>query len=291
MQIITVTEYNRSLFEQMVPEEFFDPLDKPGHFVLGAIGEDEEGLYAAGVLCFQVEVGSADDEDMMAGFLQWLYVGSEFRGRGAADALMEEFFRLLASVGIEVAICDLPFDVTYNDFCNYLEQWGFEFELMDLDEVRVTLDKLLTRPQLFGECSSNVIPLSQASEKQLDDAMKVTLHLSNLAPEVEDCVDYCDREVSCILLKEDRPAGMALVYPVAEGILEIALLRTFPYDAKHMMDLIYFVSAQIRDRYRPDTQIRFTVRNQTTAAIVNRILPNVEPLLVYRGVSLTMEEE
>ena len=67
MQIVTVTEQNRSLFEQMVPEEFFDPLDKPGHFVLGAIGEDEEGLYAAGVLCFQVEVGSAGDEDMLAG--------------------------------------------------------------------------------------------------------------------------------------------------------------------------------------------------------------------------------
>lgn len=291
MQIVTVTEQNRSLFEQMVPEEFFDPLDKPGHFVLGAIGEDEEGLYAAGVLCFQVEAGSAGDEDMLAGMLQWLYVGSEFRGRGAGDALMEEFFRLLASVGIEAAICDVPFDFAYNDFCLYLEQWGFTFELMDKDEVRVTVEKLTRIPQLFGECASEVLPFCKASGKLQDDAMNIAIRLPNIAPEMEDCLDCCDRDVSCILVKDDRPAGMALVYPVADGILEIAFLRTFPYDAKHMMDLIYFVSAKIRSKYSPDTQLRFTVRNQTTAAIVSSILPNVEPLLVYRGVSLTMEEE
>ena len=54
MFVVTVDEKNRSLFEHMVAEEFFDPLNKEGRYVLGAIGEDEYGMYAAGVLSFEV---------------------------------------------------------------------------------------------------------------------------------------------------------------------------------------------------------------------------------------------
>ena len=37
MDIVEVTAKNRSLFEQMVPEEFFEPLGSEYHYVLGAI--------------------------------------------------------------------------------------------------------------------------------------------------------------------------------------------------------------------------------------------------------------
>ena len=85
---------------------------------------------------------------------------------------MEEFFRLLASVGIEAAICDVPFDFAYNDFYLYLEQWGFTFELMDKDEVRVTVEKLIRIPQLLGDCASEVLPFCKASGKLQDDAIR-----------------------------------------------------------------------------------------------------------------------
>lgn len=187
---------------------------------------------------------------------------------------MEEFFRLLASVGIEAAICDVPFDFAYNDFYLYLEQWGFTFELMDKDEVRVTVEKLIRIPQLLGDCASEVLPFCKASGKLRDDAMNIALHLPSIAPEMEDCLDCCDQDVSCILVKDDRPAGMALVYPVADGILEIAFLRAFPYDAKHMMDLIYFVSAKIRSKYSPDTQIRFTTSHSSNGIFSDTDTPS-----------------
>ena len=54
-----------------------------------------------------------DGEDrLLIGMLRWLYVAEEFRNRGAADALMEEYFLLLAYAGIELAVYDLPFKET-----------------------------------------------------------------------------------------------------------------------------------------------------------------------------------
>lgn len=285
-----MTEENRSLFENMAPEEFFDPLDKLGHFVLGAVGEDEKGPYAAGVLCFQIKLGSDGEDNLVAGVLQWLYVGSEFRGRGAADTLMTEFFSLLASAGIEMALCDVPFGFEYNDFSVYLQQWGFEFELMDIDEVRVSLKRLTAIPQIWGKASPFVLPLHKAPEKLQEQALNIALRLHNIAPDLEECISRCDRDLSCILIKEKKPVGMAVACPVAENILELAFLRTFPYDGRNMLDLIHFVSAQARKKYSPDTEIRYTIRTETVLKITKSILPKLQPLLVYRGVCPTMEE-
>ena len=290
MQIITVTEKNRFLFEKMAPEEFFDPLDKEGHFVLGAIGEDEEGWYAAGVIIFDVAVGGIDEGIIMAGFLKWLYVGSEFRDRGAADTLMQEMFRLLAGAGIEVVLCDLPIDMEYVEFSGYLERWGFDFDLVDVDEVRVPLEKMMDKHEIWGQPSENVISFRKAPVELLQNGADKAIRLKNIAPDLEEKVRLCDKEISCMTVENNRAVGMTVVNRLAEKVLEITFLRTFPNDPKHMVDMIYFISGKMQKKYGPETEIRFASRNETTVKVIERLLPDVKPLLVYRGVSFTMEE-
>lgn len=291
MLIITVTEKNRFLFEKMAPEEFFDPLDKEGHFVIGAIGEDEEGWYAAGVLIFDVAIGGIDEDIVMAGFLKWLYIGSEFRNRGAADALMQEMFRLLAGSGIEAVLCDLPIDMEYVEFSGYLRRWGFEFDLVDVDEVRVSLDILMKKPDLCGNPSENVISLNNAPVEMIENGTNLAVRQKNIAPDLEERVRLCDKDISCITVEDNKVVGMTVVNRLAESVLEITFLRTFPYNPKNMVDMIYFISGKIKNKYKPDTEIRFTSRNDLTVKIIQHLLPDAEPLLVYRGVSLTMVEE
>ena len=88
MLITTVTCENKALFESMAPAQWFDLLELPGRFVLGAIDEDDQGQYAAGVLVFEVEeISPEEDAYLIAGTLRWLYVEPQARGRGVGDAL------------------------------------------------------------------------------------------------------------------------------------------------------------------------------------------------------------
>lgn len=291
MQLINVTEQNRDMFERMVPEEFFDPLDMPGHFVLGAVGEDEEGPYIAGVLSFCIKSGNIDGENVFAALLQWLYVGSEFRGRGAGDALMEEFFRLVSASGVETAICDAPFDIGSNDLIVFLERWGFEFLLTEVQEVRVSLERLSKISQFDGKVSPSVHALEDVSEDVVVEAYVNALECPNIVSDLSEVIQNCDPEVSCIKSDKNKVFGMALVVPKASDILEIAFLRDFSKNPQDLMDLIYFISHQIKERYSKDTQIRFTIRNDTAFQIADNLLPDIEPVLVYRGICPTSEEE
>ena len=316
MHIVTVTEKNRKWFENMIAEEFLEPLDKEGHFVLGAIGEDEKGKYAAGVLSFAVEEGNDGEEEVIVGVLKWLYVAKEFRNRGAADALMEEFFRLLAAAGVEAALCDVPMDASYLDLIWYLDGWGFVFQPVERYEVRIPLKRLQKIPGLWGKASSRVVPLQAVPEKLLQEGLEKAEELRFIAPDLEEQLKYCDRELSCMVLenripgeraamergqesreskeraaKDQVPVGLTVICPVASDVLELVYMRTFSNEPKYMGEMIHFLTGRAKEKYGLETEIRIVCRSKTTAKVIDNLLPETQPLLVMRGVCPTTEEE
>ena len=291
MFVVTVNEKNRSLFEHMVAEEFFDPLDKEGHYVLGAIGEDEYGMYAAGVLSFDVIDDYDGESRVLIGLLRWLYVAEEFRNRGAADALMEEYFRLLAHAGIELAILDLPFNTQYDELCMYLEGWGFSFFLTERFELRVTMEEVKAVPELWGKASTNVVPLHKLDKEELKRIIRKAEELNDIDPDFRDKIKGCDKNVSSVVYRDGEIQGLAVIYPITSDILEISLFRMFEKNASDMKDLFYYTSEHILERYGEQVQIRGLCRDVVSANMIGKLFPHIEPLLVHRGVCLTLDEE
>ena len=291
MFVVTVNEKNRSLFEHMVAEEFFDPLDKEGHYVLGAIGEDEYGMYAAGVLSFDVIDDYDGESRVLIGLLRWLYVAEEFRNRGAADALMEEYFRLLAHAGIELAILDLPFNTQYDELCMYLEGWGFSFFLTERFELRVTMEEVKAVPELWGKASTNVVPLHKLDKEELKRIIRKAEELNDIDPDFRDKIKGCDKKVSSVVYRDGEIQGLAVIYPITSDILEISLFRMFEKNASDMKDLFYYTSEHILERYGEQVQIRGLCRDVVSANMIGKLFPHIEPLLVHRGVCLTLDEE
>lgn len=291
MFVVTVNEKNRSLFEHMIPEEFFDPLEKEGHYVLGAIGEDQDGMYAAGVLSFDVIDDYDGDTRFLIGMLRWLYVAEEFRNRGAADTLMEEYFRLLAHAGIELAITDIPFHFQYDELCIYLEGWGFSFFLTERFEFRVSMREVMEVRELWGKASRNVIPVGKLEKEEIKRIIRKAEELENIDPDFRDKIKGCDKKCSATVYQNGILKGLAVIYPVTSHILEISFFRMFEKNAGCIKDLFYHVSRNILTVYGKEIQIRGLCRDEVNANMISKLFPHIQPLLVHRGVCLTLDEE
>lgn len=284
--VITVTEANRGFFENLVPQEFFAPLEREGHFVLGAAAKDEDGSYAAGVLVLDVIWEETD----FCGCIRWIYIPEEFRHRGAGDALLEETFRLLAHAGIASVFCDLPADPAYYGLMAFLEGWGFTFSWKDRYEARVSLERFRQVPQLRKEPGAKVIPLKSLPEEILERIISDVPDMEAPVPDLEDRVRYCDRDVSCMIPGKEGADGLAVICPVAEGVIEIAFLRIFSENAKDMQDLCRYVFQRAYEKYGKETEVRFLCRTSFAVNFMDMVLPDIQPLSVYRGVCATMEE-
>lgn len=291
MFIVTVDEKNRSLFEHMIAEEFFEPLGQDGHYVLGVIGEDEKGMYAAGVLSFDVVDDYDGETRILIGILRWLYVAREFRNQGAADALMEEYFRLLAHAGIEVAVFDLPFNTQYDELCMYLEGWGFSFFLTERYELRVDMAEVMEVSQLWGKASANVVPLKKLGREELKQAIRKAEEQENIDPDFRDKIKTCDKKVSAAVYRDGELKGLSVICPKTSDILEFSFFRVFEKGASETRDLIHYTSEHILKKYGEHIQIRGLCRDENTANLITNLFPHIQPLLVHRGICVTQDEE
>ena len=291
MFVVTVDEKNRSLFENMMPEEFLEPLKKEGHYVLGAIGVDEYGMYAAGVLSFDVTDDYDGEIRVLIGILRWLYVTKEFRNRGAADALMGEYFRLLAHAGIEVAVVDLPFNTQYDELCAYLEGWGFSFFLTERFELRLTMQEVREVAELWGKSSPSVVPFYKLEKEEVKRVIRKAEEFDDIDPDFRDKVKGCDKHVSAVVYRGGEIKGIAVIYRITSDILEISCFRMFEKNAACIRDLFFFLSEHILEKYGEKVQIRGLCRNEASANMIGKLFPHIEPLLVHRGVCLTLDEE
>lgn len=286
MLITTVTQENRSMFEAMVPEECFNPLDLPGRFVIGAIGEDEEGQYAAGVLVFEVgELMLEDGSVLITADLRWIYVDPQARGRGAGDALMEEYFRIIRESGVVyLETCDLPLGEEYDELCAFLEDWGFTFTVSDVYQAVIPLGKLLSAPFFGGGVSLPVEPLSESPAELLFRELERYEDLPMARSDLSELLPFCDLDVSCAFWDRQKLRGLLLVLSSPNGNLEPVLMRATVSDPRVVISLARFAGARAGEKYPPDQPVKIDCRMQAASSLVDLFLPDLQPLLMRRGV-------
>ena len=284
VQITTITDVNKVLFENLIPETIFDQLGDPGYFGIGAIGEDDKGKFSAGVLIFSIEEGSNGEENLIAASINWIYVAEEFRRKTAGDTLMKEFFRIMEDSGIEHILCDIPMPEEYDLLCAFLEEWGFTFTLANLYEMTIELGEIISNP-LIGDHkpSENTMPLKVVSEnyfKQLATQLKqkpdVIYNLSS------DLNDY-DMDLSCVFMSDKNIEGIMLVKSLPSGELEVLLMRAFSNIGKAMSNMMLYAAHSAAKKYSLDTRVRLVCRIDATASVLEKLFPDMQPLLVRRG--------
>lgn len=286
MLITTVTCENKALFESMAQAQWFDLLELPGRFVLGAIDEDDQGQYAAGVLVFEVEeISPEEDAYLIAGTLRWLYVEPQARGRGVGDALMEEFFRVIGETGgVHLALCDVPMDAEYNELCAFLEDWGFTFSIGDVFETTLPLGELLSNSFFSGNPGLPVVSLSESPSLALSREIDRYTELPSVRSDLPELLPFCDMDVSCALWDKLELKGLMLVLASPNGSLEPLLMRSLSSDPRIVMGLARFAGQKAKEKYPMEKPVRLVCRTQAASSLISFFLPDMQPLLMRRGV-------
>lgn len=291
MIITTINEVNSSVFERLMPEGFFSMLAMPGYFALGAIYEDNGEKYAAGTLVFEVTEGFNGEEDFIGAQLHWIYVAEQFRKKGIGDALMKEILRVLTASEIELFRCDLPMGAEYDFLCFYLEQWGFQFRLMDKYECDVTLEELAQNPFWKKKNKNRVEPLSEFSDNTVIQVIQQFEDTPYMPLDLEEALALCDKDVSCAVWEDGSIKGLLLLQKRGKESLDLLFARSLNQKPEHIIDLFLFAKQQLEKKYTKDTMIHLKCYTEAAAQLIAYLLPKAKPFLVRRGVFAVLEEE
>ena len=128
-------------FAPLIPAEYIEDIESGEMFCLGALTEEEDFGLPAGVLVFSAEDGLTDGTDPATMIvLHWLYVAEEHREKGFANDLMEALSDVLEDSPAEGILCDLPLDSEYDLAEAFFVSWGFQFEVVDTQEMIISKD-------------------------------------------------------------------------------------------------------------------------------------------------------
>lgn len=282
MVITSITGDAAEPFAGLLPAAELERVLDSRAYGLGAVDDSGETPCAAGVLVFSVEAGSDGEKDVVAAVLRWLYVAESQRRRGAAEALMQELFRIADGSGVEHILCDVPMPAEYNELCAYLESWGFDFQLTDVFEAQATLGALRQNRAISEGDGSGAFPLAEVSEKAFSAFLSRLRKLPDTPTDIDGRYAFYDPVLSRTTLSGGALTGLLLIHVDAQGALEIVLLRSLassPHAVGSMVASAVRAAAELPD----ETPLRYLCRTDADRNVTARLFPELAPLLVRRG--------
>ena len=283
--IIQITETTAKAYEHMIISEQLYPLNRPGHYCLGAVVNTDGKEEAAGILVFDVSEGIIDAESRIAAQIQWLYVEESYRNQGIGNELMTELYRILNQSEVYPVICDIPFPEEYNELCAFLEDWGFSFRLIDKYEFVTTLGDLRQNKNFAGKKATNQIT-SLSALKPADWTQLRKLLLEE--PQILDALqvkDLYESQISCVCWKNEKIQAIFLVRNSSDEHLIPELLLGFPSSTSAEIYQLLLYAIEKAEKIYPDhTTVTVTCQTVGTANLIAYLFPDAQPELVRRGV-------
>ena len=121
MGIYTITEKDKTDFENFFTAEICENIGKDGYFTLAS--SDDEG-FVTGVLQFYVY---ETEDGIITSSISYIYVDEEFRNAGAGTLLLRELKDILAESEINEVTCEV-FSEGSEELISLLENEGFVFD-------------------------------------------------------------------------------------------------------------------------------------------------------------------
>lgn len=284
--LIRITQDTAEAFDSMAPDEIFYPPDKKGHYLIGEVGEEGDETVSRGLLIFEVD----EENDTIYAQLSWLYVAQAYRGKGVAEELMTEFYRLLNDEEITDVFCDVPFPEEYNELCAFLENWGFEFWLRDDNTFMTTLGQAAQASALKDRKACDDV---RALQTLTDNEWKrLTACMSEQDGAFDISRDAYEQTVSCALFCGDVPYGGCLVQVNGGGQLVLTVLRRTndaPSAVIYQM-LVYSLNTAL-EKYGVEKEVRVECRTAKAARLVTYFFPDAQPALIRSGRYVWDEDE
>lgn len=282
------------LYKHMIEAQMLYPIEYPGRVCLGAAKQEEEGLVPTGILTFDVSQGVGELEDFVVANLTWLYVEEEYRQQGVATELMEAFYQIINDTMSETElipiVCDLPFPEEYDLLCAFLEEWGFEFRLIDRYTIRGPLKHFMETDSLLEEKKSKQVKeIGELSKKEWEELRYLLEESPENLEYVEDPAIY-EEKVSCVYKKNDQIAGVFLIRKVDGTILIPELLTTFDSkDSKGVRCMISYAMHSALEQYSDEIEVLINCKTKATANIIAYMYEEAEPILVRQGLNIGEE--
>lgn len=285
MIITNITEKNVYAFHPLEPLQMFGELADDFHFALGAVTEEDmDGLgTAVGVLLYDLI-----EEDGSAPYIlfRWLYVAQDHRQQEIASALMEKFYAILNQAGISDVMCELPVSPDEDLLCAFLEKWEFSFTYQKKNELTISLEELLD-DTFFEETMdlTAVKPLHLLSGIQIGKAVEqfaVSKEQAKKLREPEEW-EWIDTDISCVIEEAGAVRGIFHVRQQLSGTLEPVFLQGRREKKQDLFGMIQYAAIHAYLKYPSETPVTVLCRSEASAAIVEWLFADRQPLTVRHG--------
>ena len=297
MIITRVTQQNMDAFAPLIPQELLYELEDLAHFALGAVKnadassaeEHEDQLeeaqpgYAAGILLYELIEG---EEEIPYVQLKWLYTAQDFLEQGVANALMASFYEILNKVGITNLICEIPVSPDDDFLCAFLRAWGFSFSWRKKYELTLTLEELLEYAFFEEQIDLRAVrPLNVLSRAQINRKLEQLSATNERAKQLlkHGGWNLLDAGISCGTEENGEIRGLFLIKQQLSGMLEPVFLYAEREQKADIASMFQFAAIQAYLKYPADTGMHVVCRSDAAAALVERMFPDREPLVVLHG--------
>ena len=285
-------------FVPLIPKEHIPELESGQMFCLGALKEEDGESVPVGVLLFSVEEGTTNGiEPATMIVLQWIYVAEEYRTQGFANELMDALSDVLDDSPAEGIICDIPLDSEYDLAEAFFASWGFQFEVVDTNEMIITKDDC--RRQAASKYTEEELRIRVNSEKPkemvsvFDIPREVFRETVQKAKEMEKSGSYDliseDREdyagdMSYAIMHGDEISSFVLVERLPDDDLHVVMLSGFgPDAARELLKLMQYTAIYYFENYPEETRIHLTLASERSVNLAVHLFPDIDSERARRG--------
>lgn len=285
-------------FAPLIPEEYIPELESGEMFCLSALKEEGNAHIPVGVLLFSVEDGiTGGTEPATMIVIQWIYVAEEHREEGFANELIDALSDVLEDSPADGIICDIPFDSEYDLAEAVLASWGFQFGVVDTNEMIISKDDC--RKQASSRYTEEELKIRANIEKMKgmvsvpdipEETFKKSVHMakemekSGVLDQISENRDDYAGDMSYAIMHGDEISSIMLTERYANNDLHVVLLTGFSADvAKELLFMLQYASAYYYLNYPEDSKVHLTVGTERSMNLAAHLFPDKAPIQVRRG--------
>lgn len=289
-----VTRENQELFQNLAPDYIYDDTDNEKRFALVILDGTPEDALAAGIVIYDIMECSNSVENIIVAEICWFYVVESLRRQGFGDKLLEEFLNTIDYANILHSICDLPLDPEYRLLRDFLEAWDYEFHMEEVFELSFKLGELANhRAFVRRDISPQIMQLKEISDVAFHNLIQRVKDFDDVRNDLPFEREKYEENVSCIYRDGDEIIAALLVTPSGGNHrLNLMFLRTFrpcPPSVKGQLAQAGFWYG--KDGYSLDMTVDVHCTTTIAGDLIEKLLPEQKPPLVYRGYRYQLEEE
>ncbi len=273
MEIIRVKESQIEFFAGVAPAEVMGLVSLPN---CGAIGAVDNG-YGIGLLVFTEQTKGSIT-------IEWLYVDSKYRGKGAGAMLMETIFEVANKLGEAKILARLPLEDDFEEMQFYLFQWGFGWKKTLPGEWNLKVKDIYS--SVFAQKSitqsyTGVKHLEEVTKKELQEAIKKAENNgTRILYDVDKYRKYLDPKLSFVSKSKDGVNGM-LLFHRAENVVYPVVFWIENDDPKIATNLLGTAYKKGRKILNLKDIVRITTATNKIHNYVKQLLPRFKKSGIY----------